>query len=102
MNVTLEVMLIAADTSMRAGDYSHANVILDSVEDILDRDGTIIDAGSAASCLGIVRAAAEYGYELHAVDLAGAARTTSRPAPDPRLKNLVMEMRGQNWVILSH
>ncbi len=102
MNVTLEVMLIAADTSMRAGDYGRANVILDSVEDILDRDGTIIDP-MAASYLGIVRAAAEYGYELHAVDLAGAtARATATQAPDPRLKNLVMEMRGQNWVILSH
>ena len=52
---------------------------------------------------GIVRAAAEYGYELHAVDLAGGtARATATQAPDLRLKNLVMEMRGQNWVILSH
>ena len=102
MNVTLEVMLIAADTAMRGSDYVRANVILDSVGGILDHNGTIIDP-MATSYLGIVRAAAEYGYELHAVDLAGgSARAMATQSPDPRLKSLVMEMRGQNWVILSH
>ena len=43
INVTLEVMLVAADTAARAGDYSRANVILDSVENILENDGAIID-----------------------------------------------------------
>lgn len=102
MNVTLEVMLIAADTAMRGSDYVRANVILDSVGGILDHNGMIIDP-MATSYLGIVRAAAEYGYELHAVDLAGgSARAMATQSPDPRLKSLVMEMRGQNWVILSH
>ncbi len=102
MNVTLEVMLVAADTAMRDGDYVRANVILDSVSGILDHNGTIIDP-MATSYLGIVRAAAEYGYELHAVELAGgSARAMATQSPDPRLKSLVMEMRGQNWVILSH
>ena len=101
MNITLEVMLVAADTAARVGDYSRANVILDSVEDILN-NGTIIDP-MATSYLRIVRAAAEYGYELHAVELSGnTAQATATQAPDIRLKNLVMEMRGQSWVILSH
>jgi hypothetical protein len=57
----------------------------------------------ATSYLRIVQAAAEYGYELHAVNLSGeTAQATATQAPDIRLKNLVMEMRGQNWVILSH
>ena len=102
INITLEVMLVAADTAARAGDYSRANVILASIENILDNGGTIIDP-MATSYLRIVRAAAEYGYELHAVDLNGAtAQATATQAPDIRLKNLVMEMRGQSWVILSH
>ena len=102
INVTLEVMLVAADTAMRAGDYSRANVILDSVDGILERGGTIIDP-MATSYLRIVRAAAEYGYELHTIELSGeTARATATQSPDIRLKNLVMEMRGQNWVILSH
>ena len=102
MNVTLEVMLVAADTAARAGDYTRANVILDSVENILDNNGTIIDP-MATSYLRIVRAAAEYGYELHAVTLSGVtAQATATQAPDTRLKNLVMEQRGASWVILSH
>ena len=101
MNITLEVMLVAADTAARAGDYSRANVILDSVENILS-NGTVIDP-MATSYLRIVRAAAEYGYELQAVELNGnTAQATATQAPDIRLKNLVMEMRGSSWVILSH
>jgi hypothetical protein len=102
INVTLEVMLVAADSAARAGDYTRANVILDSVENILDNDGTIIDP-MATSYQRIVRAAAEYGYELHAVTLNGnTAQATATQAPDIRLKNLVMEQRGASWVILSH
>ena len=102
INITLEVMLVAADTAARLGDYSRANVILDSVENILDNNGTIIDP-MATSYVRIVRAATEYGYELHAVTLNGnTAEATATQAPDIRLKNLVMEQRGSSWVILSH
>jgi hypothetical protein len=102
MNVTLELMLMAADTALRAGDYARANVILDSVGNILENGGAIIDP-MATSYLGIVRAAAEYDYELHAVDLQGnTARAMATQAPNIRLTSLVMELRGQNWVILSH
>ncbi len=102
MNVTLEVMLTAADTALRAGDYARANVVLDSVSNILANNGAIIDP-MATSYLNIVRAAAEYGYELHTVDLTGnSARAMATQAPNIRLTSLIMELRGQNWVILSH
>ena len=101
MNVTLELMLTTADLAQRAGDFDRANVILDSVEDIL-ANGTVIDP-MATSYLRIVQAAAEYNYELHQVDISGGtARAIATQAPNVRLTTLVMEMRGQNWVILSH
>ncbi len=102
MNVTLELMLTAADGAMRAGDFARANVILDSVGHILDNGGAIIDP-MATSYLNIVRAAAEYDYELHMVELQGnTARAMATQAPNVRLTSLVMELRGTSWVILSH
>lgn len=102
INVTLELMLISANAAMQHADYARANVILDSVSNILDNGGAIIDP-MATSYLGIVRAAAEYRYELHKVDVMGkTAQATATQPPTNRLTNLVMEMRGQNWVILSH
>jgi hypothetical protein len=102
INITLEVMLTVADTALRVGDYPRANVILDSIQNILDSGGVVIDP-MATSYLKIVQAAAEYGYELHTVDLDGrAARAMATQAPNNRLTSLVMEQRGQDWVILSH
>lgn len=102
INVTLEVMLTAADTALRGGDYARANVILDSIDNILDNNGAIIDP-MATSYLKIVRAAAEFDYELHTVDLQGSsAYAMATQAPNIKLTRLVMELRGANWVILSH
>jgi hypothetical protein len=102
MNIMLEVMLTAADTALRGGDFARTHIILDSVENILNNNGAIIDP-MATSYLNIVRAAAEYGYELHTVDLQGnTALAMATQAPNIRLTSLVMELRGQNWVILSH
>jgi hypothetical protein len=102
INITLEVMLTVADTALRNGDYQRAIVVLDSIQNILDNGGAVIDP-MATSYLKIVQAAAEYGYELHAVELDGrSARAMATQAPNIRLTSLVMEQRGQNWVILSH
>ena len=102
INVTIELMLATADTAMRSGDYARANVILDSVDNILNNGGAIIDP-LATSYLKIVRAADEYGYELHQVDVAGEkAQALATQAPNIGLTSLVLELRGQNWVILSH
>ncbi len=102
INVMLEVMLTAADEALRGGDYPRANVILDSVSNIINNNGAIIDP-MATSYLGIVRAAAEYGYDLQTVDLQGStAYAMATQAPRITLMRLVMEQRGANWVILSH
>ncbi len=95
-------MLTAADMALRAGDFARANVILDSVSNILDNNGAIIDP-MATSYLRIVQAAAEYGYVLQTVELQGnTAYAMATQAPEIHLKRLVMEQRGANWVILSH
>ncbi len=102
INITLEVMLTAADMALRGGDFARANVILDSVSNILDNNGAIIDP-MATSYLRIVQAAAEYGYVLQTVELQGnTAYAMATQAPEIHLKRLVMEQRGANWVILSH
>lgn len=102
LNITLEVMLSVADSALRTGDYSRANVLLDSIQNILDNNGAIIDP-MATSYYKIVQAAQEYGYELHDVDLQGtSARAIATQAPNIRLTSLVMEQRGPVWVILSH
>ena len=95
-------MLTAADQALRGGDYPRANVILDSVSNIINNNGAIIDP-MATSYQGIVRAAAEFGYELQTVDLQGSsAYAMATQAPRINLTRLVMEQRGANWVILSH
>ena len=72
------------------------------MSNIINNNGQIIDP-MATSYLRIVQAAAEYNYELHTVDLQGnVAYAMATQAPDIRLKRLVMEQRGANWVILSH
>lgn len=102
INITLEVMLEAADRALRAGDFARSNVLLDSVNRILDSNGAFIDP-LAITYQKIVRAAAEYDYELHEVDINGdTAFAVATQAPFIRLTTLNMEQRGQEWVILSH
>jgi hypothetical protein len=102
MNILLEVMLVTAEKALRAGDFSRAHVILDSVENIINNNGAIIDP-MATSYLGIVRAAAEYNYVLQEVELMGeTARAMATQAPNIKLTSLYLERRGPNWVILSH
>lgn len=102
INIILEVMLEAADRSVRAGDYARANVLLDSVDRILKSNGTFIDP-LAITYQKIVRAAAEFDYELQEVDINGnTAYAVATQAPFIRLTTLNMEQRGQEWVILSH
>jgi hypothetical protein len=102
INIILEIMLEAADRSVRAGDYARANVLLDSVDRILKSNGTFIDP-LAITYQKIVRAAAEFDYELQEVDINGnTAYAVATQAPFIRLTTLNMEQRGQEWVILSH
>ncbi|MEZ4515674.1 MAG: hypothetical protein R3C44_02165 [Chloroflexota bacterium] len=102
INITLEIMLETADQAMRAGNYELSNVLLDSVSRILDSNGTFIDP-LAITYQKIVRAAAEYDYELQELEINGnKALAVATRAPSIRLTTLNMEQRGQDWVILSH
>ncbi len=102
LNITLELMLHTADVALRAGDYQRANVLLDSVARVIDSNGVFIDPLSI-NYLNIVRAAAQFDYELHDVDIRGeTAYAIATQGPSTRLTSLNMELRGQEWVILSH
>jgi hypothetical protein len=102
LNITLELMLHAADVAARAGEYERANVLLDSVARVLESNGIFIDPLSV-NFLNIVRSAAQFDYELHDVDIRGeTAYAIATQGPSTKLTSLNMELRGQEWVILSH
>lgn len=99
INVTLEVMLQAADMASRAGDYNKANVLLDSVTRILDNDGVFIDP-LAASYLNLVRLLSNQGYEVQAVVLEGdRAIVQASTANTAVLTQLTLTLSGQNWIL---
>ncbi|MBK8903819.1 MAG: hypothetical protein IPM53_21740 [Anaerolineaceae bacterium] len=99
LNVTLEVMLQAADVALRAGDYNKANVLLDSVTRVLDNDGIFIDP-LAASYLNLVRSLTSQGYEVQRVLLNGdRAEVQVSGANTAVLTELTLTLFGQNWVL---
>ncbi len=73
-NVTLETLLAAADRALRAGNYGQANVLLDSVERVVESRGTFLDP-LAISYRQLVRSAARSGYEAQQIDLQGSQAT---------------------------
>ncbi len=99
INVTLEVMLQAADIALRAGDYNRANVLLDSITRVLDNDGVFIDP-LAASYLNLVRLLSNQGYEVQAVVLEGdRAIVQVSTAGTAVLTQLTLTLSGQNWIL---
>jgi len=99
INVTLEVMLRAADTALRAGDYNKANVLLDSVTRVLDNDGVFIDP-LAASYLNLVRLLSREGYEVQSVLLEGdRAIVQANTVGTAVLTQLALTLSGQNWIL---
>ncbi len=101
INVTLETMLASADEALRAGNYSSANVLLDSVTRVLDNDGVFIDP-LATNYLNIVRNAAAEGYEVQRVILNGErAELVVTKANTANLKRFNMVLRGQNWILTN-
>jgi hypothetical protein len=99
INVTLEVMLRAADTALRAGDYNKANVLLDSVTRVLDNDGVFIDP-LAASYLNLVRLLSREGYEVQSVLLEGdRAIVQANTVGTAVLTQLTLTLSGQNWIL---
>lgn len=99
INITLEVMLQAADTALRAGDYNRANVLLDSVTRVLDNDGVFIDP-LAASHLNLVRLLSNQGYEVQTVSLEGDRAIVQANTLDTAvLTQLTLTLSGQNWIL---
>lgn len=99
VNVTLEVMLQAADAALREGGYNRANVLLDSVVRVLDNDGEFIDP-LALNYLNVVRTATTMGYEAQKVTLAGIeARVLATRANTTNLAELDLVLNGQDWVL---
>ncbi len=99
VNITLEVMLYAADTALRAGDYTQANLLLDSVTRVLDNDGAFIDP-LASNYLQVVQAAAEFNYEAQQVALTGnRAVVTATPKGTTDLIELTVILSGSGWML---
>ncbi|WP_420641168.1 hypothetical protein [Candidatus Leptofilum sp.] len=99
INVTLEVMLQAADAALRMGDYNKANVLLDSITRVLDNDGVFIDP-LAASHLSLVRSLTEQGYEVQSVSLEGEyAEVQVTGWGTAVLTQLSLTLSGQNWIL---
>lgn len=99
VNITLEVMLHAADMALRAGDYTQANLLLDSVTRVLDNDGAFIDP-LASNYLQVVQAAAEFNYEAQQVVLTGnRAVVTATPKGTTDLIELTVILSGSGWML---
>jgi len=99
VNVTLEVMLQAADADLRAGNYQRANVLLDSVSRVLDSDGAFIDPLSL-NYLSVVQAIMAEGYEAQRVNLEGShAVVWATPRGWTHLVELDLALSGRDWVL---
>lgn len=102
LNITIETMLQSADVALRAGDYSRAEVLLDSVERILAYDGTFRDP-LAISYRDIVRLTLSRGFEPQQVTVQGeTAVVQATPFNSTNLVKLNLELRGQEWAILTN
>jgi hypothetical protein len=101
INVTLEVMLRAADMAIRNGDYELANILLDSITRVLDNGGVFVDP-MAVNYLNIVRTAERLGFEVQQVELMGddaLVRVTS--ATKTTLNTLNFTLSRGTWVLIN-
>jgi len=102
INVTLEIILRAAEAAMREQDFNRTNVLLNSVDRILDENGAFADPLSA-SYLEIVRTATAFGYEVHEVKLQGGVATVlATTASGIHLIDLEMQLKRGDWILLSN
>lgn len=101
MNVTLEVMLQAADRAIREANYELANILLDSVIRVLDSGGSFIDP-MTGSYLDIVRSAQRLGFEVQQVQLAGSeADVWVTSAAKTTLNHLNFTLSRGTWVLVN-
>ncbi|MCB8968055.1 MAG: hypothetical protein H6660_14290 [Ardenticatenaceae bacterium] len=101
LNITLETMLLSVDTALRDGDYERANVLLDSVERVLEQNGRFVDP-LAVSYHDIVLKMIKTGFTPQQITLNG--ETAVVLVTSTRNNNLIklnLLLRGQEWIILS-
>ncbi len=99
INIALELMLQEADTVLRNADYNRANVLLDSVERVLNNGGMFIDP-LAVQYLSIVQSAADQGYEVQQAAIDGNQATIWATRGNTAvLTSLSMTLNGREWVL---
>lgn len=98
INVTLEVMLQAAEQALRNGNYERANTLLDSIERTLTHNGAFIDP-LAISYLEVVQTATARGYIVQGVEIDGTVATVeANPIGSTNLENLSFSLFGSGWI----
>ncbi len=101
VNVTLEAMLVSADVALREGDFNRANVLLDSVNRVLDNDGAFLDP-LASDYWRLVQSAAALGYEVHRLTINGNQATALvTTTTDYRLKAAQFTLNYQGWTLMQ-
>ncbi|MFO7537014.1 MAG: hypothetical protein R6X32_03010 [Chloroflexota bacterium] len=100
-NIVLEIMFVAADAALQAGDFNRANVLLDSITRVIDNGGAFLDP-LAFSYLDIVRTIHDLGYVPQQVAIEGSrAVATVTPNGQTNLIQLNLLLRGRNWILTS-
>jgi len=100
-NFTVELMLRSADRAIHEKDFARANVILDSLERFLKKEGATVDP-LVANYQNIVHTAVAFGYEPHEVTIEGyVAEVLATTATGTRLFTLDMGLRNGDWVLAN-
>ena len=101
MNVALETMLVSADQALRSGDFNRANVLLDSVNRVLDNDGAFLDP-LASDYWQLVQSAAALGYDVQRITIIGNRATVLITEPgNPQLLSLQFSLNNQGWTLVQ-
>ncbi|MEM7800376.1 MAG: hypothetical protein AAF633_14370 [Chloroflexota bacterium] len=74
INLIIEAMLTEADFALQAQDFQQVEVLLSSVERVLNNDGLLVDPLSQAY-KDIVMRSKEQGYEVQYIEMVGSEAT---------------------------
>ncbi len=100
-NIALEVMLGAADRSLKKKNYARANVLLNSIERVLDSDGQFLDPFSM-NYWRIVQTVSAEGYVVHQVILSGDSAVVAATRDGSNgIIQLNLTLNGQAWILVD-
>ena len=98
-NLTLELMLQASSEALHAGKYNRANVLLDSVNRVLDSGGLFQDP-LALSYKKIVQVTAVNGYQPQRINLSGnQAIVWATNSKSTTLIQLNLVLNKREWIV---